>query len=67
MGGPSFIASWLRMMFASVAAKPQIDPRDWTVPGTTASSTNGQRVGVAQAKRDALKAKRRKAHRARYR
>jgi len=59
----AFISSWLRMMFSARTARPQIDPSQWALPDSTASSTNGRRGGVAHAKRQSLKAKRRKAHR----
>jgi len=65
MGGP-FISSWLRMMFAAIARRPQIDRDDWVIPdaNSAGNSRNGGRgATVAQAKRAALKAKRRRAHR----
>ena len=56
----AFISSWLRIMFsaATSAIRPMAIDRS-----NFANMTNGQRGGVNQAKRQALKAKRRKAHR----
>lgn len=63
MGGP-FISSWLRMMFAAIDARKPINLLSWALPEISASSKNGGRgATVAQAKRAALKAKRRRAHR----
>lgn len=63
----AFVSSWLRMMFSAITARPQIDPSQWALPDSTASSPNGRRGGISQSKRAALKAKRRKAHKARCR
>ena len=61
----AFISSWLRMMFS--AATSAI--RSMTVDQSKFASrrANGQNDGIAHAKRQALKAKRRKAHRMRCR
>ena len=68
MGG-SFISSWLRMVFsaATFATSYLTVDRSNFANRSASGSTNGQRGGIAQAKREALKAKRRKAHRARCR
>ena len=60
----AFISSWLRMMFSAAASaiRPMAIDRS-----NFANMTNGQRGGIANAKRQALKAKRRKAHRMRCR
>lgn len=65
----AFISSWLRMMFSAAmsAIRPMTVDRSNFANRTANSSTNGQRGGIAQAKRAALKAKRRKAHRMRCR
>ena len=65
----AFISSWLRMMFsaATSAIRPMTVDRSNFSNRTASSSTNGRLIGVAQAKRQALKAKRRKAHRMRCR
>ena len=64
MGG-SFISSWLRMVFsaATFAKSPLTVDRS----NFANRSASGQRGGIAQAKREALKAKRRKAHKRRVR
>ena len=61
----AFISSWLRMMFSAAASA--ISPMTVDQSKFASSSTNGQRGGIANAKRQALKAKRRKAHRMRCR
>lgn len=65
----AFISNWLRMMFsaATSAISPMTVDRSNFANRHESSSTNGQRGGIAQAKRQALKAKRRKAHRMRCR
>lgn len=71
----SILSGKIRTMFAVAIAgiaaqlvpKPAIGSRDWVIRQNTARTTNGQRGGVAQAKREALKAKRRKAHKRRVR
>ena len=65
----AFISSWLRMMFsaATSAIRHLTVDRSNFANRSESSSTNGQRGGIAQAKRAALKAKRRKAHKARCR
>ena len=65
----AFISSWLRMMFsaATSAIRSMTVDRSNFENRTASSSTNGQRGGIAHAKRQALKAKRRKAHKARCR
>ena len=62
----AFISSWLRMMFSAATSaiiRPMTVDRSNFANRTANSSTNGQRGGIAHAKRQALKAKRRKAHR----
>ncbi|MGB4967075.1 MAG: hypothetical protein WBO35_02630, partial [Candidatus Saccharimonadales bacterium] len=69
MGG-AFISSWLRMVFAAAASAGPIDRGDWILPSAnnTCGCINGGRGNtVAAAKRESLKAKRRKAHRRRVR
>jgi hypothetical protein len=71
----SILSGKIRTMFAVAIAgiaaplvpKPAIGSRDWVIRQNTARTTNGQRGGIAQAKREALKAKRRKAHKRRVR
>ena len=65
----AFISSWLRMMFSAAASaiSPMTVDRSNFENRTASSSTNGQRGGIANAKRQSLKAKRRKAHRMRCR
>jgi len=65
----AFISSWLRRMFSAAmsAIRSMTVDRSNFENRTASSSTNGQRGGIAHAKRQALKAKRRKAHKARCR
>ena len=61
----AFISSWLRMMFSAAASA--ISPMTVDQSKFASRRANGQRGGIAHAKRQALKAKRRKAHRMRCR
>ena len=70
MGG-AFISSWLRMVFAAAASAGPIGRGDWIIlpsANNPCGCINGGRGNtVAAAKREALKAKRRKAHKRRVR
>ena len=61
----AFISIWLRMMFS--AATSAIRPLAVDRSNFANRSESSSRGGIAQAKRAALKAKRRKAHKARCR